>query len=141
MKSGTIAVVLAGFVVAAGITHAFVYKRASATDQKPTLAANAAALSGLIHVDDLVKMPQGFRGHIVLRAVVARVNKPQGVFGVIDAREYESCGSLSCCDQPILPIKFAGDLPEPKTFVRITGRVARSEKGLVFEARGVEVLP
>ena len=141
MKSGTIAVVLAAFVVAAGITYAFLREKGPSVDRKPPLAAKPEASSGLIHVDDLAKNPEGFSGDVVLRAVVAGVNKPQGVFGVIDAREYEQCGSLSCCEEPILPVKFAGNLPEPKTFVQITGRVVRGEKGLVFEARSLEIMP
>ncbi|UCC29479.1 MAG: hypothetical protein JSU86_14910, partial [Phycisphaerales bacterium] len=135
MKSGTIAVTLAGLVVVAGIAYAFVRNAGDAvvseTPAKSELSGEA------VHVDDLGDNPEKFKGEIVLRAVVSAVKETEGVFAVIDSREYESCGVLTCAKHN-LPVKFGGEAPAPRTVVEITGEVVKSDKGLVFAARRVD---
>ncbi len=140
MKTGTIAVILASAIVVAGITYAFV--RGTDEPAAPPLAAavKPAAASKVVHVDDLAKRPDDFKGDIVLRGVVAGVKPSKGVFGIIDSREFESCGGVLTCAENILPVKFSGALPEPKAVVEITGRMVRGEKGLVIEANRVEAV-
>ncbi len=139
MKSGIIVVVLAGGVVVAGITYSFVRKNDKPLDKPTPAAVTPNESSKVVHVDELAKSPEGFRGEFVLRGVVAGVRKDQGVFGVIDSREFESCGVLTCAANTI-PVKFDGALPAPKTIVEITGRVVRGDRGLVIEAKRVEVV-
>ncbi len=62
------------------------------------------------------------------------------MFGVIDFREFESCGTLSCA-KTVLPVRFSGALPEPKAVVEIAGSLVRGKKGLLIEAKSVEVMP
>lgn len=132
MKPGTLTVVLAGLVAVSGITYAFL--RADGTP-----VAEAQSPSGApVEVDNLADHPEKYTGEMTLRATVARVNRTKGVLSVIDAREFEACGSIDCAKH-YLPVKVDGPLPEPKTVVTLTGRVTRTEKGLVFEASRVEV--
>ncbi len=140
MKSGTIAVMLAGFVLVAGIIHAFIRDSGDATADEASAPAKLEASTAPVHVDDLADSPEKFKGEIVLRAVVSAVKKPQGVFAVIDSREFESCGVLTCAKNN-LPVKFSGKLPQPRTVVEITGEVVESDKGLVFAARLVDRAP
>ena len=141
MKTGTIAVVLAGLVAVAGIAFAFLRDQPEGVVQESSSAVEPTLPNDVVQVDALAEHPDRFNGEIVLRAAVAGVNEAEKVFGVIDAREFESCGRVDCCDKDILPVKFAGEFPKPKTIVRITGRVSRSEKGLIFDARRVESEP
>jgi hypothetical protein len=146
VRTGTIVVTLAGVVVVAGIGFAFlrdqpeVAVEESLADIEPTtpIEVALAVTNEFVQVDALAENPDQFQGEFVLRAAVAGVNEAEKVFGVIDAREFESCGRVDCCKEDILPIKFAGKFPKPKTIVRITGRVTRNEKGLIFEANRVE---
>lgn len=138
MKSGTIAVTLAGLVVVAGIAYAFVRKAGDrAIDETPV---KSELYGKAVDVDDLGDNPEKFKGEIVLRAVVSAVKESEGVFGVIDSREYESCGVLTCAKHN-LPVKFDGELPARRTVVEITGEVIRDDKGLVFAARRVDRVP
>ena len=139
MKTGTIVVILAGIVIIAGITYSFIREKDAPVDMRPRATAKSATSSKIVHVDDLAKSPENFKGEIMLRAVVAGVRKSEGVFGVIDSREFESCGVLTCAEN-ILPVKFSGNLPEPKAVVEITGRMVRVEKGLIIQAKRVEVV-
>ena len=140
MRTGTIVVILAGVVVVAGITYSFIHNRNVSVDNEPSVAVKPDVSSEVIHVDDLSKNIESFKGVIVLRAVVAGVKKSEGIFGIIDSREFESCGVLTCAEN-ILPVRFAGELPEPKAVVVVTGRVVQNEKGLIIEAERVEVMP
>ncbi len=141
MRTGTVAVVSAGVVVVAGIGFAFLHDRGRVVIEESPSTAKLARPNEVVQVDALAENPDRFKGEIVLRAAVAGVNAPEKVFGVIDAREFETCGRVDCDEEEILPVQFAGNLPKPKTIVRITGRVARNDKGLIFEARRVEQEP
>jgi hypothetical protein len=138
MKSGITAVVLACIVVVAGIAYSFIHDD-NPVDKGTTVTAKPNISSRVVQVDELAKSPEDFRGEFVLRGVVAGVRKTDGVFAVIDSREFESCEVLTCAANTI-PVKFNGYLPDPKTIVEITGRVIRGKKGLVIEAKRVEVV-
>jgi len=140
MKSGIIAVILAGLVLVAGITYAFIRDRGDAVADETSPPAKLEASAAPVQVDDLADNPDKFKGEIVLRAVVSAVNRSDGVFAVIDSREFESCGVLTCAKNS-LPVKFNGELPDPRTVVEITGEVVKGEKGLVFDAKRVDRLP
>ena len=140
MRTGTAAVMLAGIVVITGIAYSFIREKDVPADVVPPVTAGADTSSKIVQVDDLARNPGEFKGEIVLRAVVVGVRKSKGVFGVIDSREFESCGTLSCA-KSILPVKFSGRLPEPKAVVVITGQMVRGEKGLIIQAKRVEVVP
>ena len=141
MKTGTIVVTLAGVIVVAGITFAFLRDQPMVVVQEPSSAVQPTVANELVQVDALAENPDHFKGEIVLRAAVAGVNEAEKVFGVIDAEEFETCGRVDCCEKDILPVKFAGKFPKPKTIVRITGRVTHNEKGLIFDAKRVEPEP
>ncbi len=133
MRSGTTTVLLAGLVTVSGIAFAFV------RGGVPSPVAEAQAATGAgVEVDDLADHPELYSGEVILRAAVARVNRSKGLLSVIDAREFESCGEVNCA-RHYLPVKIDGPLPDPKTVVTLTGRIAHSEEGLVFEASRVEV--
>jgi hypothetical protein len=139
MKSGIVVVVLASVIVVAGITYSFIRKNDKPLDTPVPVAVTPNGSSKVVSVDELAKNPEGLRGEFVLRGVVAGVRKDQGVFAVIDSREFESCGVLTCAANTI-PVKFDGVLPAPKTIVEITGRVVRGDGGLVIRAKRVEVV-
>lgn len=137
MKSGKIAVALAAVVVVAGIAYAFLREKGAFAESRGEPASASSALAGVVQVDDLADSPEKYQGEIVLKAVVARVNKSKGVLSVIDFREFEACGEVGCA-RNYLPVKVEGELPEPKTVVELAGEVVRTEKGLVFQAKRLE---
>lgn len=139
MKAGHVVLTLAGLVVAGGITYALMRDGAS-IDVQPATADSAASTRRVVHVDELAAHPEEFKGEFVLRAVVAGVKESEGVLSVIDSREYESCGVLTCAEN-YLPVKVGGKLPQPKTVVELTGLVVKNDKGLLFEASRLDVVP
>jgi len=139
MKSGIIAVVLASIIVIGGISYAFHRTDDSSIEKAVAVTAKSHGLSEVVHVDDLAKRPEDFKEEFVLRGVVAGVRKTDGIFAVIDSREFKTCGVLTCAINTI-PVKFDGELPSSKTIVEITGRVVQAEKGLIISARRVEIV-
>lgn len=140
MKSGNIAVTLAVVVIFSGIAQAFLSDKgtvANAQVSPPVKAEPKASPAAAVQVDDLAESPDKFKGEINLKAAVARVSKGKGLFSVIDAREFEACGEVTCAKH-YLPVKFAGELPKTETVIFITGEVVKTEKGLMFEAKRVD---
>ncbi len=140
MKSGITAVVLAGVVVVAGITYSFLHASNTSINEDVSAAAKPNGASRIIHVDELAKDPEDFRDEFMLSGVVAGVNKSEKMFAVIDSREFESCGELTCAANTI-PVKLnSDDMPRPKSVVIITGKLVQSDKGFVIKAKRVEVV-
>jgi hypothetical protein len=131
MKSGKIAVALAVVVVVAGIAYAFLHDTGAVAD------TGQESVADVVHVDDLADHPEKYQGEIVVKAVVARVNKAKGALSVIDFREFEECHEIACAKN-YLPVKVESELPAPETVVTLTGQVVRTDKGLVFEAKRLE---
>ena len=129
-------VILAAVLLVAGLAHAFL--RAGSSPAEPSVAAAGPdTASGIVHVAELAENPGAYRGEFVLHGVVAGVSTTDGVFGIIDSREFDSCGLLTCADH-VIPVRFAGELPDLGTEVEITGRVIRRPEGLLIDARHVE---
>ncbi len=140
MKSGIIAVSVAGLVVVAGIAYAFLsYAGATGETRETPVAEREATAAATVDVDDLADKPESFTGEIVLQATVARLSKSQGVFAAIDYREFKKCHELDCAKH-YLPVQYDGEIPKPETSVQMKGRVVKGEKGLVFEAEKLEVI-
>lgn len=139
MKSGHIVLILAGLVVVGGIAYAFMRDGAGMPVQQAA-AESQGTVRKLVHVGELAAKPEDFKGEILLRAAVAAVKESEGVMSVIDAREFKSCGVVTCAES-YLPVKFTGKLPQTKTIVEITGHVGKTGKGFVFEASRVDVVP
>lgn len=153
MKSGNIVVALAGFVIVLGIGYAFVTDHRSSAAAISTVTANEPCCSeegeagavcepktdGIIQVDDLAAEPENYQGDLVLKAAVVRVNEAEGIFAVLDYREFKQCRVLDCAKR-YLPVKFSGDIPGPETLVQMTGQVVEGEKGLIFKAKTLEVI-
>ena len=139
MKAGHVALTLAGLVLAGGIIYGLMRDSVGLAVQPAAAEADAGSRK-VVQVDELAAKPEEFKGEFVLRAVVAGVKESEGVISVIDSREYESCGVLTCAEN-YLPVKPTGKLPQPKTVVELTGRVVKSDKGLLFEASRLDVVP
>jgi len=143
MKTGSIAVIGPCIVIVAGVTYAFMRDTNRAKrivpDTGPAVAAKSDGVGRVVQVDEIAKGPGVFQNEFVLRGAVAGIRKTEGVFAVIDAREFKLCGVLTYANNTI-PVKFTGDLPAPRSIVEITGRVVKDKKGLVIAARRVEIV-
>jgi len=140
MRTGTIAVALAGVITVAGIACAFVRGEGDPGVTGPRAVAPSEMNRQLVEVDDLAAHPEAFPGEIAVRGVVAGMTKEEGGFGIVDARELKACGVLTCA-RNLLPVRFDGAIPRPKTVVEIRGQVVHGKQGLLLEAQGMEILP
>lgn len=104
---------------------------AKAVEKAPPVKASA------LGVATLMGEPEKHRGPVLVEGVVAKVFPKEQKLGVIDADEFRRCGTVTCAAE-ILPVKWAGALPEPKSFVRIEGEIRKGAAGLEFVARSVE---
>ena len=90
-------------------------------------------------VNDLAADPSAYVGQVAVIGVVAAVKSGQG-FTIVDKREYAACG-LSCFNEPDtrkIPVRWDGDPPKmQQRWVRITGVLEKSDRGLVFSAKNV----
>ncbi len=89
-------------------------------------------------VDDLRAGPKRFLGRTAeVSGVVGSANPDRGLFGLIDAREVQECGTIHC-PEFVLPVEWTGELPAPGETVSVMGEVRRTGEGLMFVASEVQ---
>lgn len=137
MKKGFILLAAAGFVIISGISYSIAARNDKAGGTAPQSAS--ASTHKIINVNDLAANPAAFQGNIILRGVVAGINNSQKIFGVIDVNEFKNCGTL-LCSHSTLPVKYTGNPPKLKSIVNIIGRLTKNNKGMIIEARSIQVV-
>lgn len=153
MKSRHFVVALATVVVVGGVVFAFM--REAPTESSPNAAATGPTLASVteaavattsdeaapqaVHVDDLTVHPDDHTGPVLIRGIVAGVNQQENVVALIDAREFEACGTVACATN-YLPVRVTGTLPEPLSLVQITGEVVKGTNGLEVRADALETV-
>lgn len=147
LSSGMWMVSIATLITVSGIFYSFSHRskeppaktktNKSAVVNNSGNTNNALENQSIVHVDDLAQNPEKYKQSFVLDGVVAGVNKKEGVFGVIDHREFVSCGVLTCA-QTTLPIKYSGELPTIESHVQIYGKLVETTQGQLIEADDVK---
>lgn len=137
MKKGFILLVAAGLIIISGVSYSFTVRNSKAGDAASPSASSTA--HKIINVNELAANPAAFYGDIMLRGVVSGVNKAQKVFGIIDLTEFKSCGTLLCA-RYTLPVKYSGNPPELKSIVTISGRLIKNNRGMIIEAKNIQVV-
>ncbi len=104
---------------------------AKAVEKAPPVKVPALSVATLMREADRHKGP------VLVEGVVAKVFPKEQKLGVIDSDEFRRCGTVTCAAE-ILPVKWAGAMPEPTNFVRIEGEIRKGAAGLELVARSVE---
>jgi hypothetical protein len=153
MKSSHFIVAGAVAIIIGGVAFAFL--REAEPGQTPDAASEAPALLSAdeggseaahaagkatprsVQIDELVTNPNDYAGRVLIRGVVAGVNQEEGVVALIDPREFEECGTVTCALN-LLPVRVNGTLPEALSLVQVVGEVIRGTNGLEVRAESVE---
>ena len=141
LTSGTLAVLAAVIISISGIAYSFASKSGAAEKQTSDLSEgleNPSSRIGAptVSVRSIAKEPEAFIEPFLLDGVVAGINEKEKIFGVIDTEEFATCNVLTCAEA-IIPVKYEGKPPAPKTRVHITGKLVASDRGYLFDAEHV----
>jgi hypothetical protein len=108
---------------------------ASAGNQAEPVPAVSSELPPLL-VDDLLDF-DGVGNQVKVIGFVGGTNEGQGMFGLVDPREVEACGTVTC-PRFLLPVSWDGEMPGIGLELLVSGTVRRADEGLVLVASGVE---
>ena len=115
--------------------------RASRHDARPPApppgSPAPAADSRVLGVDEFMEGVDRFRGPVSLEGVVRTVAQDRGLLSLVDAAEFEECGSTACA-RWTLPVRWSGPMPKEEETVRVEGQVAEAGGRMVFVARKLE---
>ena len=144
LSIGTLAVIAAVIISVTGIAYSFASKSGStedgpkqASDLSQTLETSSSVVgSSTVSVRSIAKDPEAFVEPFLLDGVVAGINQKEIIFGVIDTEEFAACNVLTCAEA-IIPVKYEGKPPAPKTRVQISGKLISTDHGYLFEAEHV----
>lgn len=92
-----------------------------------------------LDVNSVASDPSAYKGVIKVRGVVAEASPADSTFVLIDIREYKACGVVSCAST-LVPVRYAGTLPEVKEELVVTGEMVSSPKGYVLEGKELQRL-
>lgn len=110
---------------------------AAETAQPVALSARSGAV---LDVPTLMREADSHKGVVRVEGVVSRVYPKDHKLGLIDTAEFKRCGVVTCAAM-VLPVRWAGTMPEPETHVLLEGEVRKSSDGLEFVASSLEGVP
>ena len=105
---------------------------ASWAQPKPTKTPAVREIS----MDAIMDLKQVPKENLGVAGVVSRVFPDKKAFYLIEAGEFERCGTS--CPPFQLPVFWAGKMPMVRSFVRITGHIRMENHHMVFDAREVK---
>ena len=126
-----IALGIAGVTVLVAVSLLGIFEPARSRDA--ILPGTTPAADHVLAVDDLRNNPERFTGEIQVFGVVGGTKNSERLFGLIDKREVEACGTTSC-PEFLLPVRWRGAMPPVGDEVTVTGELQLSPQGLVLEA-------
>jgi hypothetical protein len=94
-------------------------------------AGGSVRQSPFIHVDELMKHPEQYPGEIAIVGVVSETDSDRQLVRLIDEGEFDACRELGCAAL-VLPVRWTGVMPEKARRVKVSGRIVRSDNGLLF---------
>lgn len=127
--------VIAGFV--------FVWTENNKSTQKTqgqVVSENNVVMSdnNLLDVDDLAADPSAYIGKITVRGAVSFVYPSWNSFVIIDTKEYDKCGVVTCAINHLV-VSYSKQLPKMKDRVEILGELIKSNGSYVLKADDVKV--
>jgi hypothetical protein len=91
----------------------------------------------VLAVDDLQQSPERFSGPIRVLGVVGGTKGSDQMFGLVDTREVEKCGTTTCAEF-LLPVRWSGAMPKTGDRVTVSGKIQRSAQGLILQATAID---
>ena len=101
------------------------------------LPGTTSAADAVLAVDDLRNKPERFTGEIQVFGVVGGTKDSEHLFGLVDKREVEACGTMDC-PEFLLPVRWRGAMPPVGDEVTVAGELQLSPQGLVLEATKID---
>jgi hypothetical protein len=96
----------------------------------------------IVDVDDFASDPWAYDGDIAIRGIVSFVYSSDSVFVIIDVKEYELCGVLTCAINEISisvpPDEYSGELPNLKDEVLVYGKIKSGGDTVIIDVSSVE---
>jgi hypothetical protein len=100
----------------------------------------SAQSGGVLGVVELMKNVDRYRGSVRLEGVVSAVAPEVQALSLIDAKEFQTCGVVTCA-QLTLPVRWTGPMPSPQDIIRLEGEVQQVSGKLIFKARALKKIP
>jgi hypothetical protein len=108
----------------------------SAPPAKLSPAAESSKTNGALGVEQFMKNVERYPGNVRVEGVVVAVSATNQMLGLIDTREFQTCGLEGCALS--LPVRWTGAMPAPGETVRVGGCVQTKLGKLSFVAQTLE---
>jgi hypothetical protein len=92
----------------------------------------------VLNVDDIALDPSVYTGKISVAGAVSFVYPSQDNFVIIDIKEYDKCGVVTCAINH-LTVSYQKQLPNVKDRVIINGELVKTNSGYILNAESVGV--
>ncbi len=104
---------------------------------QPAAAPGSAPSAEALEVSALMRDATKYKGPVQVEGIVSNVFPKDQKLGLIDTAEFKHCGVVTCAEM-VLPVRWNGAMPEPKSLVRVEGEIQKNGARLEFVARSLE---
>lgn len=129
--------IVAGLTIIAATVVVSQIHTNSPPSAKPPSSAAAAKTNAALGVETFMKNVDRYRGEVRVEGVVSSVSATNQTLGLIDVREFQTCG-LEKCAELTLPVRWTGVMPTVGQAFRANGEVQKERGKLVFVAKTLE---
>ena len=129
--------IIGGLIIVAAASAISQTHTNSAPPAKSSPAVESSKTNAVLGVENFMKNVDRYRGNVRVEGVVFAVSATKHTLGLIDVREFQTCG-LKECGGLTLPVSWTGAMPAVGQAVRADGEVQKTKGKLVFVAKTVE---
>lgn len=129
--------IIGGLIIVAAGSVSSQTRTNSPPPAKAPLTAESSKTNAVLGIENFMKNVDRYRGEVRVEGVVFAVSASKHTLGLIDVREFQTCG-LKECGGLTLPVSWTGAMPAVGQAVRADGEVQKMKGKLVFVAKTVE---
>ena len=129
--------IIAGLTIIAATVVVSQIHTNSPPSAKPPASAAASKTNAALGVENFMKNVDRYSGEVRVEGVVSAVSTTNQMLGLIDVREFQTCG-LEKCAELTLPVRWTGAMPTVGQAFRADGEAQKEKGKLVFVARTLE---
>ncbi|MBI3427899.1 MAG: hypothetical protein HY011_33670 [Acidobacteria bacterium] len=130
--------IIAGLtIIAATIVVSQIQTNSAPPAKPPPSTVESSKTNTVLGVENFMRNVDRYRGRVQVEGVVSSVSATNQTLGLIDVREFQTCG-LEKCAELTLPVRWTGAMPTVGQAFRANGEVQKEKGKLVFVAKTLE---
>jgi hypothetical protein len=117
------------------IGHSLLMAAIFLTSLSPEVFADKSN-SNVLGVRQLMTNPDQYAAKIQVEGIATQIYPDRHLVTLIDLQEFKDCNSVTCA-KLTLPVRWEGEMPNSKDYLRIDGSIQKEDGKMIFIAESL----